>query len=77
MVMPDKNKAVQETLTTQKGGPDFDMASWEDISREDLLLFLQELVQSAPRAAAEAWRDGFLLPLLAQKEQEGVVQTSA
>ena len=77
MVMPDKNKAVQETLTTQKGGPDFDMASWEEIPREDLLRFLQEMVQSAPRSAAEAWRDGFLLPLLAQKEQEGVVQTSA
>lgn len=77
MVMPDKNKTVLNNLITMKGGKTLDMASWEDISREDLLLFLQELVQSAPRAAAEAWRDGFLLPLLAQKEQEGGVQTSA
>jgi hypothetical protein len=77
MVMPDNKTAVLKNLIQTKGGQAFDMASWEDISREDLLLFLQELVQSAPRAAAEAWRDGFLLPLLAQKEQEGVVQTSA
>jgi hypothetical protein len=77
MVMPDNKTAVLKKLIQTKGGQAFDMASWEDISREDLLLFLQELVQSAPRAAAEAWRDGFLLPLLAQKEQEGVVQTSA
>lgn len=77
MVMPDKNKAVQETLTTQKGGAAFDTASWEEIPREDLLRFLQEMVQSAPRAAAEAWRDGYLLPLLALKEQEGELKTPA
>ena len=77
MVKPDKDKAVQETLTTQKGGPDFDMASWEEIPREDLLRFLQEMVQSAPRSAAEAWRDGYLLPLLALKEQEGGLKTPA
>ena len=77
MVNPDKNKAVPNDLITEKGGDAFDRASWETVSREDLLQLLQNLIQTAPRAAAEQWRDGFLLPLLAQKAQEGGMQTSA
>lgn len=77
MVMPDKNRTALNGRNTKKGGTTFDKASWDEVPREDLLRLLQNMVMTAPRAAAEEWRDSFLLPLLAQKKQEGGMQTSA